>query len=56
MIQKIPPVATWAEYQVREFAEVEVVYSSLTYLYDALMVVKFSKCQRYIEYCYGVDC
>ncbi|KAJ5052719.1 hypothetical protein J3E72DRAFT_232629 [Bipolaris maydis] len=38
---QIPPVSTWAEYQLREFAEIEVVYSSMTYLYDAAMVVAF---------------
>ncbi|CAN9314416.1 unnamed protein product [Alternaria alternata] len=37
----IPPVATWAEYQVREFAEIEVVYSSTVYLYDIAMVIAF---------------
>ncbi|EMD68910.1 hypothetical protein COCSADRAFT_109990 [Bipolaris sorokiniana ND90Pr] len=38
---QIPPVSTWAEYQLREFAEIEVVYSSITYLYDSAMVVAF---------------
>ncbi|EUC46343.1 hypothetical protein COCMIDRAFT_35963 [Bipolaris oryzae ATCC 44560] len=38
---QIPPVSTWAEYQLREFTEIEVVYSSITYLYDAAMIVAF---------------
>jgi hypothetical protein len=38
-------VATWAEYQVREFAEVEVIYSSIVYLYDIAMVIA---CGKYI--------
>ncbi|EUC35340.1 hypothetical protein COCCADRAFT_77407, partial [Bipolaris zeicola 26-R-13] len=38
---QIPPVSTWAEYQLRELAKIEVVYSSITYLYDAAMVVAF---------------
>ncbi|KAI4627561.1 uncharacterized protein J4E87_004125 [Alternaria ethzedia] len=35
----IPPVMTWAEYQTREFAEIEIVYSSIVYLYDIGMVI-----------------
>ncbi|KAI8939608.1 hypothetical protein NX059_003370 [Plenodomus lindquistii] len=36
---QIPPVATWAEYENREFADVEVVYSSIVYLCDVANVV-----------------
>lgn len=36
----IPPVATWLEYENREFAEIEVVYSSIVYLYDLSKIVK----------------
>lgn len=42
-MQQIPQVTTWAEYQVREFAEVEVVYSSITYLYDIAMVIAYGQ-------------
>ncbi|KAL1800354.1 hypothetical protein ACET3X_000696 [Alternaria dauci] len=37
----IPPVVTWAEYQAREFAEIEVIYSSVVYLYDIAMVIAY---------------
>lgn len=49
-------MATWADYQLREFEEVEVVYSSLTYLYDAAMVIKFSKYEMYAQCCYSAGC
>ncbi|KAF2121990.1 Quinolinate phosphoribosyl transferase [Lophiotrema nucula] len=38
---QIPPPFTWSEYEAREFADVEVVYSSITYLYDIARVVPF---------------
>ncbi|KAF2849343.1 hypothetical protein T440DRAFT_490581 [Plenodomus tracheiphilus IPT5] len=38
---QIPPVVTWAEFENREFADVQVVYSSLVYLYDIAMVVAY---------------
>jgi len=34
---------TWAEYQAREFAEIEIVYSSIVYLYDIGMIIACSK-------------
>jgi len=34
---------TWAEYQAREFAEIETVYSSIVYLYDIGMIIACSK-------------
>jgi hypothetical protein len=37
--KNIPPIATWQEYENREFAEVEIVYSSIVYLYDMARVV-----------------
>lgn len=33
-IGQIPPVSTWKDFQDREFAEIEIVYSSIVYLYD----------------------
>jgi hypothetical protein len=36
----IPPVATWLEYENREFAKIEVIYSSIVYLYDLNRIVK----------------
>ncbi|KAF2827486.1 hypothetical protein CC86DRAFT_290224 [Ophiobolus disseminans] len=36
---QIPPVATWQDYKDREFADVEIVYSSIVYLFDMSMVV-----------------
>lgn len=36
---KIPSTATWHDYENREFAEVEIIYSSLVYLYDMAKVV-----------------
>jgi hypothetical protein len=35
----IPPPATWSEYQNRELAEIEIVYSSLVYLYDMTTII-----------------
>jgi hypothetical protein len=39
--QQIPLPVSWDEYEVREFAEVEVIYSSIVYLYDAAQVVTY---------------
>ncbi|KAH7138147.1 Quinolinate phosphoribosyl transferase [Dendryphion nanum] len=39
---RIPTPATQAEYSIREFAEQEVVYSSLTYLYDVSQIVTYT--------------
>jgi hypothetical protein len=36
----IPPTATWSEYEEREFSEVEVVFSSIVYLYDLAKITK----------------
>jgi hypothetical protein len=36
---QIPPVVTWQNYENREFEEVEVIYSSIVYLYDMVKVV-----------------
>lgn len=38
---QIPPALSWAEFENREFADVEVVYSSIVYLYDIAMVVAY---------------
>ncbi|KAH8724608.1 Quinolinate phosphoribosyl transferase [Phaeosphaeriaceae sp. PMI808] len=35
----IPPVVTWQDYENREFAEIEIIYSSIVYLYDMVRVV-----------------
>jgi hypothetical protein len=35
----IPPVAAWQDYENRELAEVEVVYSSIVYMYDVAKIV-----------------
>ncbi|PVI03287.1 nicotinate-nucleotide diphosphorylase [Periconia macrospinosa] len=39
---QIPPPPTWNEYDMREFADVEVIYSSLVYLLDITKTVSFS--------------
>jgi hypothetical protein len=39
--QQIPPSVSWEEYQVREFAEIEVIYSSIVYLYDIAQVITY---------------
>jgi hypothetical protein len=36
---RIPPVATWQDYDNRELAEIEVVYSSIVYLYDVSKII-----------------
>jgi hypothetical protein len=36
----IPPVMTWLEYENREFAEIEIIFSSIVYLYDLNRIVK----------------
>ena len=36
---QIPPLVTWQDYENREFAEVEIIYSSIVYLYDMVKVV-----------------
>ncbi|KAF2000479.1 nicotinate-nucleotide diphosphorylase [Amniculicola lignicola CBS 123094] len=38
-VGEIPPAVTWQEYEVREFADVEVIYSSTVYLHDICRVV-----------------
>ncbi|KAF2869159.1 hypothetical protein BDV95DRAFT_609393 [Massariosphaeria phaeospora] len=38
---QIPPPSTWQEYDTREFADVEVIYSSLTYAADICRVVTY---------------
>lgn len=40
---------TWAEYQTREFAEVEIVYSSIVYLYDIGMIIACSKYRSQVD-------
>jgi len=40
---------TWAEYQTREFAEIEIVYSSIVYLYDIGMVIAGSKYRPQVD-------
>ncbi|KAF1843848.1 uncharacterized protein K460DRAFT_387804 [Cucurbitaria berberidis CBS 394.84] len=35
---QIPQIATWAEYENREFEEIEIIYSSLVYLYDMTQI------------------
>lgn len=39
MTGQIPPVLVWQDYEDREFAEVEIVFSSIVYLYDMAKVV-----------------
>ena len=34
---------TWHEYENREFAEVEIIYSSIVYLYDITKIVANSE-------------
>ncbi|KAF2025557.1 nicotinate-nucleotide diphosphorylase [Setomelanomma holmii] len=36
---QIPPLTTWQNYENREFEEVEIIYSSVVYLYDMVKVV-----------------
>jgi hypothetical protein len=36
----IPPATTWSEYEDREFAEIEVVFSSIVYLYDLVKIIQ----------------
>ncbi|KAF2707329.1 hypothetical protein K504DRAFT_458763 [Pleomassaria siparia CBS 279.74] len=36
---QIPPTATWQDYEEKEFAEAEVIYSSIAYLHDICRVV-----------------
>ncbi|KAH7095127.1 Quinolinate phosphoribosyl transferase [Paraphoma chrysanthemicola] len=36
---QIPRAATWQDYENREFEEVEVIYSSIVYLYDLVKIV-----------------
>ncbi|KAF2738305.1 hypothetical protein EJ04DRAFT_560890 [Polyplosphaeria fusca] len=38
---QIPPPSTWQDYHSREFAEIEVIYSSMTYLFDIASIVRF---------------
>ncbi|KAF2130036.1 hypothetical protein P153DRAFT_385270 [Dothidotthia symphoricarpi CBS 119687] len=40
-IGQIPPTKTWREYENREFAEIEVVYSSITYMYDLSRIIAY---------------
>jgi hypothetical protein len=37
---QIPLVVSWQDYENREFEEVEIVYSSIVYLYDMTKIVK----------------
>jgi hypothetical protein len=37
---QIPPSVSWQDYENREFEEVEVIYSSMVYLYDMTKIVK----------------
>jgi hypothetical protein len=37
---QIPSVVSWQNYENREFEEVEIVYSSIVYLYDIAKIVK----------------
>lgn len=41
--QQIPPTVTWSEYENREFADIEVVYSSMVYCYDTQQIVAHGK-------------
>jgi hypothetical protein len=36
---QIPQIETWHQYDNREFAEIEVIYSSIVYLYDMFRIV-----------------
>jgi hypothetical protein len=36
----IPPPATWSKYEERELAEVEIVFSSIVYLYDLSKIIQ----------------
>ncbi|KAF2679093.1 nicotinate-nucleotide diphosphorylase [Lentithecium fluviatile CBS 122367] len=38
---QIPPPATWQEYDTREFADVEAIYSSIVYMIDVSKIVTF---------------
>ncbi|KAF2175573.1 hypothetical protein K469DRAFT_724074 [Zopfia rhizophila CBS 207.26] len=38
---RIPAPVTWHEYEVREFADVEIIYSSIVYLYDVAKVISY---------------
>ncbi|KAF2798230.1 hypothetical protein K505DRAFT_233714 [Melanomma pulvis-pyrius CBS 109.77] len=38
---QIPPTRTWQDYESREFADDEVIYSSIVYLYDVASVVSY---------------
>ncbi|KAF1920553.1 Quinolinate phosphoribosyl transferase [Ampelomyces quisqualis] len=37
---QIPPVKAWQDYENREFEEIEVVFSSIVYLYDMVKIVE----------------
>ncbi|KAF2641278.1 hypothetical protein P280DRAFT_398714 [Massarina eburnea CBS 473.64] len=38
---QIPPTMTWQEYDTREFADIEVIYSSIVYLLDVSKIVAY---------------
>jgi len=40
---------TWAEYQTRELAEIEIVYSSIVYLYDIGIIIACSKYRPQVD-------
>jgi hypothetical protein len=44
----IPPTATWSEYENREIAETEVVFSSIVYLYDLVKIIQ-SVMERFLN-------
>ncbi|KAF1956692.1 nicotinate-nucleotide diphosphorylase [Byssothecium circinans] len=41
ILGNIPPATTWQEYDTREFADIEIIYSSIVYLLDISKVVVY---------------
>jgi len=50
---KIPPPKTFEEYDNREFSDEEVVFSSLTYLIDAIRIVSSNMPSKNGSFCPG---
>lgn len=41
--QNIPPPKTWQQFDMREFDDVEIAYSSMAYLADISSITRYSK-------------
>jgi hypothetical protein len=51
----IPPLATWQDYENRDLWEVEIVYSSIVYLYDVVKIVGNFIAAFLENFCFGED-